>query len=111
MAPNSLTSIQTVLEQMRALRESMPVFTQAKQTQAPDSPTSFATELQNRLQSVSALQNSAASQAKAFQTGSPDVSLSDVMIDLQKADLAFQTTVQVRNRLVAAYQEIANMPV
>jgi flagellar hook-basal body complex protein FliE len=33
------------------------------------------------------------------------------MIDMQKASIAFQATVQVRNRLVAAYQEIASMPV
>jgi len=43
--------------------------------------------------------------------GDPDISLSNVMIDLQKAGLAFQATVQVRNRLVEAYKEIANMAV
>jgi flagellar hook-basal body complex protein FliE len=30
---------------------------------------------------------------------------------MQKASLAFQTAVQVRNRLVSAYQEIASMPI
>jgi flagellar hook-basal body complex protein FliE len=43
--------------------------------------------------------------------GEPGISLNDVMIDLQKASVGFQATVQVRNRLVAAYQEIASMPV
>jgi flagellar hook-basal body complex protein FliE len=33
------------------------------------------------------------------------------MIDLQKANLAFQATVQVRNRLVDAYKEIANLSI
>jgi len=33
------------------------------------------------------------------------------MIDLQKASVSFQGVVQVRNKLVAAYQEIASMPV
>jgi len=32
------------------------------------------------------------------------------MINLQKANLSFQQIVQVRNRLVSAYQEIMNMP-
>ncbi|RYJ03898.1 MAG: flagellar hook-basal body complex protein FliE, partial [Acetobacteraceae bacterium] len=49
--------------------------------------------------------------AVAFERGAPDVALSDVMIDMQKAGIAFQTAVQVRNRLVSAYQEIAGMPV
>jgi flagellar hook-basal body complex protein FliE len=31
------------------------------------------------------------------------------MVDLQKANVAFQTGVQVRNRLVSAYQEIMSM--
>ena len=43
--------------------------------------------------------------------GKPGVSLNDVMIDMQKANISFQTTVQVRNRLAAAYQEMMNMPV
>jgi flagellar hook-basal body complex protein FliE len=35
----------------------------------------------------------------------------DAMIALQQADLALQFTVQVRNKLVQAYQEIMRMPV
>ena len=43
--------------------------------------------------------------------GAPDVSLNDVMIDLQKASIGFQTAVPVRNKLVAAYKEISSMAV
>jgi flagellar hook-basal body complex protein FliE len=35
----------------------------------------------------------------------------DAMIALQRADLTLQFTVQVRNKLVQAYQEIMRMPV
>ena len=35
----------------------------------------------------------------------------DAMIALQRADLTFQFSVQVRNKLVQAYQEIMRMPV
>ena len=41
--------------------------------------------------------------------GDPNISLSKVMIDSQKATLGFQMTVQVRNKLVAAYKEISSM--
>src|SRR5690606_8759188 len=71
----------------------------------------FAAELARTLDRVSQTQNAAASQARAFALGTPDVSLNDVMIDMQKANLAFQATVQVRNRLVDAYKEVANMAV
>ena len=32
------------------------------------------------------------------------------MIAIEKADLAFQLMVQVRNKIVQAYQEISRMP-
>ena len=35
----------------------------------------------------------------------------DAMIALQRADLTFQLSMQVRNKLVQAYQEIMRMPV
>jgi len=39
------------------------------------------------------------------------VNLQDVMVNLQKANLSFQQMVQVRNKLVTAYQDIMNMSV
>lgn len=77
----------------------------------PSTGASFAAEFKRALDGVAHMQNAAATQAKAFTVGEPNISLNDVMIDMQKASLAFQTTVQVRNRLVAAYQEVASMPV
>ncbi|MCB5362838.1 flagellar hook-basal body complex protein FliE [Pusillimonas sp. CC-YST705] len=85
--------------------------TNPTQTEASLPPGGFATELKRALDKVSSMQNAATSQAQAFTMGEPGVALNDVMIDMQKAGIAFQTTVQVRNRLVAAYQEIASMPV
>ena len=48
---------------------------------------------------------------QAFAMGDDKVSLSDVMISMQKASINFQATVQVRNKLVAAYHDIMNMQV
>jgi len=57
------------------------------------------------------VQKTAEADQLAFQSGSPDANLQDVMVSLQKASLSFQTMVQVRNKLVTAYQEIMNMQV
>ena len=46
-----------------------------------------------------------------FTAGNPEVKLQDVMVNLEKASLSFQQMVQVRNKLVTAYQDIMNMPV
>jgi len=41
----------------------------------------------------------------------PAVGLEETMLAMQKAQLGFQATLQVRNRLVQAYSEIMNMQV
>ena len=71
----------------------------------------FAEVLQGALKDVSAAQQEARGMAEQFSTGDPNVNLQDVMVNLQKASLSFQQMVQVRNRLVSAYQDIMNMPV
>jgi len=71
----------------------------------------FAALLKSTLDQVSASQTQAMALARDFELGRNDVALHDVMLALQKANIAFQGTVQVRNRLVAAYQDIMNMPI
>jgi len=47
---------------------------------------------------------------KAHQRGE-DVPLTDVVLGMQKASLAFEATLQVRNKVLKAYEDILNMPV
>ena len=46
-----------------------------------------------------------------YQLGDPNVSLSEAMVASQKAQIGLQATLSIRNKLVAAYQDIMNMPV
>ena len=78
---------------------------------APAGGVNFADVLNNALKDVSAAQGEARAMAQNFSAGDPNVNLQDVMVNLQKANLSFQQMVQVRNRLVTAYQDIMNMPV
>lgn len=71
----------------------------------------FADALKGALDSVSATQNKARELGQRFAMGDESVSLSDTMIAMQKGSIAFQATVQVRNKLVSAYHEIMNMQV
>jgi flagellar hook-basal body complex protein FliE len=71
----------------------------------------FATLLKSSIEQVNAAQQEADKLSKSFEQGAPGVELQDVMISLQKANISFQTMVQVRNKLVTAYQEIMNMQV
>jgi len=107
----ALASVENLLSQMRAVARASQGLTAQPQVASAEQAGGFASELARSLDRVSHAQNAANTQARAFEMGDPDVSLSNVMIDLQKAGLSFQATVQVRNRLVDAYKEIANMAI
>lgn len=75
------------------------------------SKVSFSDALKAQLDNVSKAQLGAEDMGKRFASGDDSVSLSDTMIAMQKASISFQATVQVRNKLVSAYQSIMNMQV
>lgn len=72
---------------------------------------SFSSSLKSMLDQVNQQQLNADQLAQRFALGDDRVNLSDVMVERQKASLSLQATVQVRNKLVSAYQEIMNMAV
>ncbi len=49
--------------------------------------------------------------AANFAAGDGNANLHEVMIALQKANVSFQEMVQVRNKLVSAYQDVMNIQV
>jgi flagellar hook-basal body complex protein FliE len=71
----------------------------------------FADALKSSLDQVNQIQQKSEQIGQQFVMGDDKVSLSDVMISMQKANISFQTTVQVRNKLVSAYHDIMNMQV
>ena len=71
----------------------------------------FQQALTKALGSVSSSQNEASRLQREVQMGNPGVSLEETMVAMQKAQVGFQATLTVRNRLVSAYSEIMNMQV
>lgn len=72
---------------------------------------SFQTSFSQALKSVSATQLQASQMQQQVQLGSPTVSIEETMVAMQKAQIGFQATLQVRNKLVQAYTDIMNMQV
>ncbi|MDX1705754.1 flagellar hook-basal body complex protein FliE [Pseudidiomarina sp.] len=104
----SVPAIQTALQQMQALQ------TEVKAQPAATGPVQsggFAQELKSSIDKINALQQISGEKTRAFQLGDPNVTLNEVMVDKQKASLAFEMGVQVRNRMVSAYKEIMGMQV
>ncbi len=65
----------------------------------------FTNVLKSALNQVSGLQDDASGQVNTLLAGG-NVDMSKVMISSEKADVAFQLLMQVRNKVVSAYQEI-----
>ncbi len=117
LAP-SRTDIDGVLAQIRAMRSQTPLAGAgaaglADVAGSPGAITpsgGFGQQLKVALDSVNTLQKDAGEKSEAFAAGRSD-DLVGTMLAMQKSNVAFQATVQVRNRLVSAYQDIMNMPI
>jgi len=71
----------------------------------------FGDLLKSAIDNVAGLQMDAKEKITAVEMGDRRVSLAEAMIASQKSSVAFEATVQVRNKLVEAYKDIMNMPV
>lgn len=104
--------IQSALSQMQSMAaEAAGQKVNSRQISATVGDGGFAEELRSSIVRINELQLDARAKAQSLQAGDPNISLSEVMIDSQKASIAFQTGVQVRNRVITAYKEIMNMQV
>ena len=82
-----------------------------KAAPAVEAAAGFQQSLTKALSAVSQSQNEAARLQREVQFDNPTVSLEQTMIAMQKAQIGFQATLQVRNRLVQAYTDIMGMQV
>ncbi|HWH82025.1 MAG TPA: flagellar hook-basal body complex protein FliE [Burkholderiaceae bacterium] len=71
----------------------------------------FQQALAQALGAVSQSQDAAASMQREVQLDNPSVSIEQTMVAMQKAQIGFQATLQVRNKLVQAYSDIMQMQV
>jgi flagellar hook-basal body complex protein FliE len=113
----SSLQIQQVLAEMRSLQA------RASGAAAPASaaagaaagaaaqPSEFAALIKNSVDSVAGLQNRATALGDAYEAGDASVDLTKVMLEVQKAGLAFHAMTEVRNKLIDAYTQVMNMSV
>jgi flagellar hook-basal body complex protein FliE len=104
--------IEAMLKQLRAAAVRPQGIDGPAKTEAPATgQVNFADVLKTTLDQINSDQQKSQQLGQNFAMGDDKVSLSDVMISMQKSSIAFQATVQVRNKLVSAYHEIMNMQV
>ena len=71
----------------------------------------FADLLKNSIEKVNQVQEQSSQMADKLAAGDTSQNLHEVMIALQTASVSFQEMVQVRNKIVSAYQDVMNMQV
>lgn len=71
-------------------------------------PSSFKNLMTDGVLQVNAMQQDATGQINELLTGG-DVNQAEVYTAVQKADMAFRMLVQVRNKLMSAYEELNNI--
>jgi len=98
-----------LITQMRAMAAAAQGQQSVTATSAPAGD--FSSLLTKSIDSVNEIQKESGRLGDAFVMGDPNVSLAEVMIAKQKAGIAFEATLQVRNKLLGAYKEIMAMPV
>ena len=112
-------AMQQALDQLKAMREEIassiprnaPSATPLGIESASDSKgPSFFDHVRAAVDSVNQQQQIAKDLQSAYARGE-DVALTDVAIAMQKSSVAFEATVQVRNKILESYKEILNMSV
>jgi flagellar hook-basal body complex protein FliE len=79
-------------------------------SQKTQGPADFGDLVRQTVDKVNANQMHASRTASAYERGE-GVPLTDVVLSMQKSSLSFEATLQVRNKVLKAYEDILNMPV
>ena len=113
---NYENSVAALLNELNSNRERLDALrledAQANQSARINEATnlSFSSMTKNALDEVNAAQKSSMALREAYDRGE-DVPLTNVVLEMQKSSLAFESALQVRNKVLKAYEEILNMPV
>lgn len=114
----SVSGVDTILSQIRAMRQSTPgvgsLPTPGVGGVDPSQgvkPAGFAEMLKQGIDNVNSVQQTASANTAAYERGDSEMSLTQVMVSLQKSDVSFKAAVEVRNKMIDAYHEVMRMSV
>ena len=116
------SDINSVLAQMRSMRSDMQqaarqIDMPGLKSEAPGSAiqnterTGFTDLLKSAVDQVNTNSKMTNQLRESYERGDPGVDLPQVMIQAQKSSISFDALLQVRNRLVQAYEDVSKMPI
>ncbi|EJV0607731.1 TPA: flagellar hook-basal body complex protein FliE [Vibrio parahaemolyticus] len=112
---NAVSAEQLMLSKMQAMQAQVQppefiVSANPLDQQALNASLSFSQAMTNVLDTVNQHQSAASQKMTAVETGQSD-DLVGAMVASQKASLSFNALMQVRNKVVASFEDIMKMPV
>jgi flagellar hook-basal body complex protein FliE len=99
-----------ILQQNSALQKAATDAAKPVAGLAQADPGSFGSAMKSALESVNGLQSNADQATGAYMRGET-TDIASVMLAREQANMGFQATLQVRNKLLSAYKDIMSMPV
>ena len=112
--PTNAANVESVLSQIRQYQaqasDGVNISPKPGLPTEPTGVSGFADSIKGALQEVNATQQSSKAMRTAYERGD-DIPLTDVVMQIQKSSLAFEATLQIRNKVLKAYEENMNMPV
>jgi len=87
-----------------------PILTDAAQNAAEVSPSSFKDLMKKALTDLNVSQVGANDAIKSLATGGEE-NLHDVIISMEKASMTLQYAIQIRNKMLEAYQSVIQMQI
>ncbi len=103
-------SVKESIDQTRSIQKEIVNNQKEGLTQSQSIGKSFISDVNNALDNVAKAQSDAAEITKNYELGK-EQDLTKVIVNQQISKLAFQLTLNVRNKVLSAYKDIMNMPV
>lgn len=116
---NGVSGVDNILSQIRAMRQNTPSIGSVPApgvggvdpSQGSVKPSGFADMLKQGIETVNSLQQASSANTAAYERGDSTMSLTQVMVSLQKSDVSFKAASEVRNKMIDAYHEVMRMSV
>lgn len=110
IGPESIQSMLNVLKVYQTEAVRGPEVVRGAMEADPARRADFSGAFKQAIDGVNEAQTRASEMRVAYERGD-NIPLANVVIESQKASLAFEATLQVRNKVLKAYETIMNMPV
>lgn len=109
-------SVNQVLSQIRSIRQQTELAPSLINELDPTLPgtavkSDFSQLLSQSIEAVHQTQQRSSATVSAYERGDDSVSLTEVMVNMQKSEVSFKALVEVRNKFVDAYQEVMRMSI